>query len=416
MWLPEDKTKFTSRFKYVEFARWAYSEKQQRWSVFRDGKKGPRLESGKDGPRIPIFYTWEEVLKKIDHKSVGGYYTSTFAFDRRELKNSQSISSMYFDLDANEKKGHDPLLALEEVRRLYPYLLNHVPEEAIRIYFTGKKGFHVEAEAVALGVGPSADLAATFRFMAESVKEELDMETIDFQVYDPRRMWRIPNTKHQGTGLYKVPLEPSELELSLEEIEELAKEPREMVVPPQKFSLKANEWYRGFVYKKDEKKLSHEEMVTRFMKNGSGIARDVGELEFDPTCFGECDGLERLWRKAETEHNLEHEERLFLCSILTYSEQAIEYLHAILMNCDDYDPDKSQAHINDWVKRRDLGIGGNPYSCQRAKSAGIVCNNCDNLEPREKYEVINDRMVPTGEMAKPSPVRLCYTRRKNKRL
>jgi hypothetical protein len=81
-----------------------------------------------------------------------------------------------------------------------------------------------------------------------------------------------------------------------------------------------------------------------------------------------------------------------------------------LANCSDYNPDKTQAHINDWVKRREMGIGGHPYSCQRVRSAGILCNNCDNLEPRAKYDALNGQLIPTGEMALPSPVRLAYTK------
>lgn len=409
MWLPTDPKKFSSKFKYVEFAQWRLGgpKDAKRWSVFRDGRW-----QGEDKPQIPIMYTWDEVRAKIDDDSVGGYYTSTFAFDSRTLSKAQSISSLYFDLDSSEKKEQPPQLALDDSRKLFSYLVTQVPEDAIRIYFSGKKGFHIECEAVALGVGPSADLADTFRFIANDMKDKLEIETIDFQCYDPRRMWRIPNTKHQGTGLFKIELTSDELfGLDLKRMQDLARSPREQHVPDQVFSLKANEWFREFAYKKQESTITPEERIARFMKHGSGIARKVEDMEFDPECFGTCEALERLWKKAETTHNLEHEERLVLCSLLTYSEEAIEYLHAILSNCDDYNLEKSQAHINDWIKRREMGIGGRPYTCARMKAAGIVCGSCGTLEPKEKYEVVGDRMIPTGEMASPSPVRFIYTRK-----
>lgn len=407
MWLPADKKKFMAKFKYVEFGKWAFSENQDRWSVFRDGKPGET----KDSPRVPTMYAWDEVNSKIDNEGVGGFYTSTFAFDGRNLDRAQSVSNLYFDLDSSEKKDQLPQLALDDARKLYSYLISNIPAEAIRVYFTGKKGFHIEAEAVCLGIGPSADLASTFRFIAENMRDLLELETIDFAVYDPRRMWRIPNTKHQSTGLYKVPITPEELsDKTIEGLAGLAVAPRDLEVPDQEFSLQANEWFRSFIYKKEEEKVSQKDMLNRFLKQGSGITRDVSELKFDPTCFGKCDALERLWRKAETTHDLEHEERLFLASILSYSDEAIQYLHSILAECSDYNPDKSQSHINDWVRRREQGIGGRPYSCKRAAAAGISCNGCESLEPREKYEVVGDKMVPTGEMASPSPVRICYTR------
>ncbi len=405
MWIPKDPDKFTSKFKYVEFAKWAFSEKQDRWSVFRDTKF-----AGEGNPRVPLLYTWAQVRKKLDPDGVG-YYTSTFAFDKPDLAHAQSISSLYFDLDSSEKLEQSPQLALDDVRKLYGHLRTIVPEDSIRLYFSGKKGFHLECEALALGIGPAADLPETFRFIAEDMKETLSIETIDFACYDARRMWRIPNTKHQGTGLYKIHLKPEELDLTLDEIQALAKEPRDYKVPEPKFSLDANEWFRSYIYKKVEKSVSNEERITRFMRNGSGMARDQGELVFDPTCFGKCEALENLWQKAETKHHLEHEERLMLCSLLTYSDEAISYLHSILSNCDDYNVDRSESHIRDWIKRRELGIGGRPYSCDRARAAGIICGNCGDLEPRDRYEVVGDRMIPTGEKAKPSPVRIMYTRK-----
>lgn len=409
MWLPDDPNKFSSKFKYVEFAQWRYGGKkgEKRWSVFRDGKW-----QGEDKPQTPIMYTWDEVRSKVDDDYIGGYYTSTFAFDSRTLAKAQSISSLYFDLDSDEKAEQPPQLALDDARKLYSYLSTFIPADAIRIYFSGKKGFHIECEAVALGIGPSAGLPDTFRFIANELKDKLEIETIDFACYDARRMWRMPNTKHQSTGLYKIHLHPGDLALTLEEIQSLAQQPNDYIVPDQTFNLKANEWFRDFSYKKAEEKVSAQERIARFMKHGSGVARDVGEMIFDPECFGKCEALEKLWEKAEKTHNLEHEERLFLLSILSYSDQAIEYLHAILSNCDDYNPDKSQAHINDWIKRREMGIGGRPYTCARAKSAGIVCRNCDELEPRTKYEVVGDRMIPTGELASPSPVRIAYTKKR----
>src|SRR5688572_28856179 len=114
MWLPSDESKFMSKFKYVEFGAWAYSKTQDRWSVFRDGKKGETSDS----PRIPNIYTWDEVMGKVDNSGVGGFYTSTFAFDKRDISKSQSVSNLYFDLDSSEKDGQLPELALTDARKL----------------------------------------------------------------------------------------------------------------------------------------------------------------------------------------------------------------------------------------------------------------------------------------------------------
>src|SRR5690606_1415216 len=105
------------------------------------------------------------------------------------------------------------------------------------------------------------------------------------------------------------------------------------------------------------------------------------------------------------------EERLFLCSLLTYSQEAIDYLYAILKNCKDFDPDRSKHHIDDWIARREAGIGGRPYTCRTANEKGVGCGNC-HLEPRKKYKTVGSVTIETGEVAEPSPVRLLYRRKK----
>lgn len=414
MWIPSDPERFTSKFKYVEYAKYvekAFPLKDKetgdligwRSGVIRNVKR--IYEGGEVVEKIPLKYTWDEVwdLAKKDHYS--GVYTSVFHYDSKVAGKGQSLSSLYFDLDNDDiNVSHD------EARRLFLYLQEIVPVDAIRLYFTGKKGFHIECEAITLGIGPSGDLADVFRLVADDVKNKLDLTSLDFQVYDSRRMWRVPNTKHQSTGLYKIAITPDELLGHVGDIEGRAESPAFLDVPEPIFDPTANEWFREFTYEQAKPTLTHEEMLERFNRHGTGMVRDVGETQFDPErLFTHCKAMDRLWNKAEREHHLEHEERLFLCSILTYSDQAIEYLHAILRNCTDYNEAKSESHIRDWIRRRELGIGGRPYSCARANSAGVGCGDCE-LEAKEKWQVVGDRMVPTGEKASPSPVRFAYSR------
>jgi hypothetical protein len=83
--------------------------------------------------------------------------------------------------------------------------------------FSGKKGFSVE-------------IKTTERFTPEEVKAITlnlaeGLTTVDHQIYNASRVFRIPNTKHQTTGLYKIPLSFSQLsELDMNAIITLAKE------------------------------------------------------------------------------------------------------------------------------------------------------------------------------------------------
>ena len=55
---------------------------------------------------------------------------------------------------------------------------------------------------------------------------------MDMSIYDQNRLFRIPNTKHQTSGLYKVQLRPNEFyNFTVEEIKTLAKQPRKLFRP-----------------------------------------------------------------------------------------------------------------------------------------------------------------------------------------
>jgi hypothetical protein len=69
--------------------------------------------------------------------------------------------------------------------------------------------------------------------------------------------------------------------------------------------------------------------------------------------------------------------------------------------------EKTNSHINDWVKRRNLGIGGRPYTCERANAAGVGCGEC-SLDKRNKWVKVGDKFMETQEQSAPSPIRFAY--------
>jgi hypothetical protein len=400
MRLPDSGDKYTNQWKYVEVAR--YVEGLGR--VIRD-------KVGND----PVFYDTAKICDYADKNSNRGIYTSVFQYNEPSLSESVRLGSLYFDLDSdNLDHSH------EEVKRLYSFFSDFMPENSIRVYFTGFKGFHVELEALTLGVTPSNSLHEIFRYIANDIKGQLSLETVDFAVYDPRRMWRLPGSMHQKTGLFKNDLSfDKDLIFSdIKTIQSFCRTRRIFEFEEQKFDLKSNEWYRSYIYKREEEKqeskYTQQYLLDRFRKQGTSVLKTVEEDKiFDPQrLFKNCPSIMRIWEKAEKEKHLEHEERLFLCSILTYSDDALFYLHEILKNCGDYNFEKSQAHIDDWIKRRELGIGGRPYTCDRANSVGVGCGNCD-LDKRKKWIKVGDSYVETDEESSPSPIRFAYTRLKD---
>lgn len=390
MRLPSEQNKYLSNWRYVEFARYIESS-----------GKVSRIKNKQDGSLFNV----DEIQKFRADNNNTGLYTSIWTYDCTDIDSALRLGSLYFDLDSeNEETAQYDCVTLVE------YLQKFIPEESITTYFTGKKGFHVECEAIALGINPSNNLPNIFRFIATTLKQKLKLESIDFAVYDARRMWRLPDSRHQSTGLYKTLLDFPTLNSPIDNIKEWASEPRFSEVPEQNFNARANEWFRELSYDMEIEKERSKDFLAYFNKHGSGVFKQVDEKpkEFSKDrLLNSCSAVSRLHKQAIETGYLEHEARLFLCSILTYSEEAVEYLHEILSKCDDYNVEKSTSHINDWIRRRALGIGGRPYTCERANSAGVGCGACQ-LDERKKWLRIGDRYVETEETSAPSPVRFAY--------
>jgi len=390
MRLPNDKTKFLNKWRYVEVARYVSSLDR----VIRD-KVGDN----------PTFYDIDDIdeYRKL-HNNIG-LYTSVWHYDLRDIDKCSRLGSLYFDLD-----NEDMDKCYREVVFLYDYLTRFIPEESVLVYFTGKKGFHIECEAAALGINPTNELPKIFRYIATKIKQKYLIESLDFAVYDMRRMWRLPGSQHQSTGLYKNIIPKNILKENIDSIISYCHTQKENNVEEQSFSLSANEWYRRFAYEMEEEKTKPKDFLESFNKYGSSRLKLFNEKQksFEKeNLWKNCPAIKRLHEQAIKNRELEHEARLFLCSILTYNIDSIKYLHEILSSCDDYNFEKSTGHIDDWVKRRELGIGGRPYTCDRANAVGVGCGDCA-LEKRNKWVKIGDKLFETSEKSSPSPVRFAY--------
>jgi hypothetical protein len=394
MKIEAEENKFLSQWKHYEVARFVPNLNR----VIRDKKNN-----------LPLMLLENEVSDYSKANNNTGIYTSVFAYNSIDIDSAVRFGPLYFDLDSSDLD-----LAKEDTIKLYEELSKYIPSESILVFFTGKKGFHVECEPIAIGINPSNDLAKIYRYIANDIKNKLSLQTLDFSVYDPRRMWRYPNSKHQSTGLHKVLLNSCNSDNLLfkdtKDILEYAAKPQSLEVCEQSFSYKANEWYRNYTYLIEEDSKRKDDPLEYFNKYGSTAFKNVAETKkvFDKKMLlSRCSAIGRLYEQAKEQHSLEHEARLFLCSVLTYTEDSIKFLHEILSNCHDYNFEKSSAHINDWIKRRQMGVGGRPYTCERANSVGVGCGAC-SLDQRNKWVKVGNRYIETQEKSSPSPIRFAY--------
>lgn len=134
-----------------------------------------------------------------------------------------------FDIE-EEQKQEDLVNLLENLRTLlrtieskYELDLKH-----IRINFSGKKGFHIRIPSVLFGgFTPSDKLPAQLKVIAAEITAGMKLDT---SIYSHIFYIRYVNSRNSKSGLCAIPLTLQEVfTLSIEEIKELAKNPREII-------------------------------------------------------------------------------------------------------------------------------------------------------------------------------------------
>jgi len=169
-------------------------------------------------------------------------YTSIFRFPTPDPYIGPMLSGLLLDFDDAEnpeRARREAAVVVNEIMRRY-----RVSEESIGICFSGGKGFHLAFSRHIFKVQSGAFLPQVWKSMATELKEQCRLKTLDLSIYDCRRLWRLPNSKH-ASGYYKIHITKSELEnLSIEKIRDLATKPRTTVATAPKHSPEAEQWYK----------------------------------------------------------------------------------------------------------------------------------------------------------------------------
>ena len=132
--------------------------------------------------------------------------------------------TVWFDIDCEGS----PASAYKSTCELVNRLLNkyNLRREHLTIFFSGSKGFHIGFSSKHVGgFNPCNELPYQIKRFVERITEGI--EYIDLSIYNLNRFFRLPFSKHETTGLFKIPLSVEELEaMNILEIRELAKESR----------------------------------------------------------------------------------------------------------------------------------------------------------------------------------------------
>jgi len=188
------------------------------------------------GTLIPLsdFLDSKKLNKHLQQDPNADWYTSLYVLGKEAkvlFDETQSIkgyqgpaytNNLVFDIDCKAD--------LEQARKDTVALLTRLSKEVglgkdgiskhVRVYFSGSKGFHVFVKT-------------SKQFTPEELKDCCtaiagDISSFDTVVYNRTRLFRLPNTKHKTSGLYKIPVSLSLIkkEGGSEDIKELAKEPQ----------------------------------------------------------------------------------------------------------------------------------------------------------------------------------------------
>lgn len=200
-----------------------------------------------------------------------GLYLSAYLYDSTDVKEANLYADFYLDFDSEgdfDKAREDAIASVRYLKQKFTF---NIPESLIRIYFSGKKGIHLVVPAIVLGVTPDKHLNEYYKTIATTISEETVNGTLDTKIYDRRRLFRLTNSKHGDTGLFKIPLTYFELVMmSVEEIKALAEMPRaiqyeapyEITRAKQEYYTNIEKWANRFGHKFDSSKKFESKPLT----------------------------------------------------------------------------------------------------------------------------------------------------------
>lgn len=185
-------------------------EKKERWKVIDVAQEQSRLSS-----ESTAFATVLAVSEKV-------------APGESVSDKASYVGPFYIDIDNDQ----DLASSLKTTKKIINKLLgNGIPSEAINVWASGKKGFHITIPMECFCDGkPVERLPLVYRQMAIAL-QLFEAKDVDATVYSTGkgRMWRLENKERPDNGKYKVPVTVEELlDLEKDTCEELVSKPREL--------------------------------------------------------------------------------------------------------------------------------------------------------------------------------------------
>lgn len=157
----------------------------------------------------PNFCTWISYESDLLIPHINANKNSITGFNQRLTQN------LYFDFIPFDFDSDDLEVAFENCFNFITYLLNQkVPTTHFRIFLSGSKGFHVDVDrSVFMVTSPDKLICQKLKQFANWLESDLGI-TVDQALYSSTQLYRVPNSKHQKTGLHKVHIKLEDFKFS----------------------------------------------------------------------------------------------------------------------------------------------------------------------------------------------------------
>jgi hypothetical protein len=318
---------------------------------------------------LDIWYKGDYNWKRISEEEIPTDTEEKFVtWQRYVSKDLGQFGAEYGNLVADFDDKVNPNNARLDAIKLYDaFISKGINPKNIKIYFSGKKGFHVELDYRSYMDKPIHELHLIYKMFYSMHKD--DLLTLDKTIYSIRKQWRVVNTRHSGSGLFCIQINREELGKSLEGIKTLAKEPRELTDD----------------FEKDDKaKLFFEHLLSEFYKSVDEFKkRQVKIQDISINGVPPCITAQLNQRGLTTMRN----EILFhnACNLVALGkteEEAKEILTGFI-NGNDYSTSEAEASIRSAYKQeRYLSCVENSQWCDKD-----ICNSLmDDGEAKEISE------------------------------
>ena len=161
-------------------------------------------------------------------------YQCIYTYSSENIDQALLTGPFYLDFDTDIDKAQDYRILRRQVVRSMNFIRDYlnVPIVAQRLYFSGYKGFHLLIPEVVWSNQPMYNLNEKYKKLMLAIKKYSNATFLDTQIYDRRRVFRLPNSINSKSGLYKIAITKEEVTTySLEQIRDLAQKKRFLWTP-----------------------------------------------------------------------------------------------------------------------------------------------------------------------------------------